>query len=636
MKKRNRFFGKTSQKLCVAGFVACALIAPVFQLEAVQDFILSDVATALIGRSLIELGRWRNFVKAFSALLVVAAFLVFGFLYSVATSARLSGYFKGAARELRDFFHNNKGVFNRRSGRILLAIFATAFLGFFALMRSGAGYRDDVYRQISGVFGWMPGFGRVVTEALNLAIHGAYLIHDRSPLGQIMATGFLSLAALVMALVFGGLSGEREGNRLKWHNIAAAMILVFNPYFLDGIAYKYDSPGMAASILFPLVPFLFIGAPRLYAISSFFCALGMYMSYQTSSGIYIMMVIFAALLKYLEEEWALGEAAKFCAKSAALFVAASAVFYLITSFLNASGQYREIGVSIGSAPRNITRYFSDITRDFNGLWKALSLLVAAAAAIAVCRLSKKRLFATLPLFAAALALATVLSQGSYIFLKDYYGAARGKYSFGALLAALASMSVLAVPSLGASWKKALAAAPAVLLAWSFFGYAFAFGNANASQARLTNQYMDLVRRDINELFAYDEAAELSITFKGTPPWSGEVVNLVKKYPITRSLVGYHHLIYSFVPFDMSVMSASVTVGGGQEMPFLLPVGETALLLERRYYRLLLEEGTGRIVVECKMGIQDLGLRCWCRARSKRVGECCLRRIMLCPLGHAKN
>ena len=189
MKNKNRFFGKRSQKLCVALFVVCAVIAPAFQATAVQDFILSDVARALVGRSLIGIERWRNFVKAFSALLVIAALIVFGFLYSLATSARVAGYFRGAAQDLKDFFHN-KDVFNGRNGRILIAVFALAFVGYFALIRSDAGYRDDLYRQISGSFGWMPGFARVTTEVLNLAIHGAYLAHDRSPLGQLIAWAF--------------------------------------------------------------------------------------------------------------------------------------------------------------------------------------------------------------------------------------------------------------------------------------------------------------------------------------------------------------------------------------------------------------------------------------------------------------
>ena len=209
MKKKNRFFGKTSQKLCVAGFVVCAVIAPVFQVTALQDFMLSDVAMALVGRPLRNPNMWRHIMSASSRFILVCSTIVFGFLYSLATSMRVSGYFRGAAQELADFCHN-KDVFCKRNGRILLAVFALTFIGYFALLRSGAGYIDDIARQIVGHFDWMFTLGRVVTELLNLAIHGAYVIHDRSPLGQLIAMGFLSAAALVMAIAFNKLS-QRGG-----------------------------------------------------------------------------------------------------------------------------------------------------------------------------------------------------------------------------------------------------------------------------------------------------------------------------------------------------------------------------------------------------------------------------------------
>ena len=199
----NKYFGKTSQKLIIAGIVVCACAAQVFRIEAVQDFFLYDVAQALIGRPLTRPHVYRVFLSGLSVFIPAAAFIVFGFLYSMATFPKVSGYFKDTARELKDFFHE-RNVFNRRNGYILLAVFAVTFIGYFALIRGDSGYRDDLYRQNSGTFGWLARYGRVITETVNLAIHGAYSIHDRSPLGQIIAMGVLSVAALVMSLAFSG------------------------------------------------------------------------------------------------------------------------------------------------------------------------------------------------------------------------------------------------------------------------------------------------------------------------------------------------------------------------------------------------------------------------------------------------
>ena len=387
------------------------------------------------------------------------------------------------------------------------------------------------------------------------------------------------------------------GNQLRFCNVAAAMIAVFNPYFLDGIAWKYDSPGMALSILFPLIPFLFLNTRRLYSLASFFGVLGVYMSYQSSSGIYIMMVIFVALLKYITSQWTLEKAAKYCAKSAVAFILASAFFYLIivrllSLFLAEAPGSANVAIGL-NALLHVGENLFYVWRDFNWLWKALSLLVIVAAAFGVCRVSKKEPLIALPLFGLACALAFVLFQGSYIFLADYYLVTRSRYGFGALLAILASVSVLNV-----TYRKILMAVPAIALSWSFMSYASAFGNAVANQMKMELQYEALVRQDINELFSYDERPEIAIQFVGNMPWSGEAQNLVKIYPITKDLAQkrYNEFLAhnsTLRYFDPTLKSASVNVDEPGERAL-------TLLVSRRYYDICIEEASGAIIVQCKM------------------------------------
>ena len=234
MKKKSKYFGKASQKLCVAGFVACACAAPLFQLEAVQEFMLNDVALLLIKRPLNDPGQWRKDFLIFSIVFFAAALVAFGCLYSLVTysplkarrgaikrlfslsylrgaarSIRFKGYFKDTAQELKDFFRD-KDVFNKRNGRVLLGIFAATFIGYFALIRSGVGFSDDIDRSMNGGFGWL--FARrIVTEVINTIIHTGHTIYDVSPLGQVMAMGFLSLAAFIMAKIISGCSNAGGG-----------------------------------------------------------------------------------------------------------------------------------------------------------------------------------------------------------------------------------------------------------------------------------------------------------------------------------------------------------------------------------------------------------------------------------------
>ena len=367
------------------------------------------------------------------------------------------------------------------------------------------------------------------------------------------------------------------------------MIAVFNPYFLSCFAFKYDSPAMALSILFPLVPFLFVHAARLYTVSSFVCTLGMYMTYQSSSGIYIMMVIFVALLKYITKEWSLSESVKFCAKSALVFIFASALFMGFSRFFNSAAN-RSTEMAIGSnIAYNVATYIKNFAREFNVVWKVLSALVAIAAGAAVCSLSKRKKPVALALFALALALTLILSFGGYIFLEEYPANARYRYGAGMWLAILASVAALP--------KRKLLAVPPLLLAWGFFSYASAFGNAHANQMKMEMQYEALVREDINTFFPREKYPTLELGFSGQMPWSGEVKNLVKAYPITKELVMKRYGPSYFVAgktmeyFDSTLATSDTPAA---------PPEELTLLISRRYYNILLEEGTGRIIVECTM------------------------------------
>ena len=104
-------------------------------------------------------------------------------------------------------------------------------------------------------------------------------------------------------------------------------------------------------------------------------------------------------------------------------------------------------------------------------------------------------------------------------------------------------------------------------------------------------------QDINELFPQEEYPQLELGFSGEMPWSGEVANLAKKYPITEALVmrRYGHS-YFMAGKTMECFDAALATSDAPAAPR----EELALLLSRRYYNILLEEGTGRVIVECKV------------------------------------
>ncbi|RAX55184.1 hypothetical protein CCY99_00360 [Helicobacter sp. 16-1353] len=179
---------------------------------------------------------------------------------------------------LRRFYKENKfGV---------LFAFIIYLLGTFSLILANFNYIDDIDRSIFGTFGFNV-WDRYTASLLSgiLRLNADFLLNI-FPYSLFISIFLLSFASIVLLNVVDW--------RLRKSKIAilASTGLGLSPYYLECLSYKFDSPFMALGVLASIFPFLFIRHKKIFFIISVFCILIMLTSYQSSSGIYLMLVLF--------------------------------------------------------------------------------------------------------------------------------------------------------------------------------------------------------------------------------------------------------------------------------------------------------------------------------------------------------
>lgn len=164
-----------------------------------------------------------------------------------------------------------------------LFIFITYLLGYWSLLRGNVYYLDDLVRSVKGNTDWHQ-FGRHSSEILAQTLNTSTRLTDISPFSQIVALFLMSLASLLLVRLF-----SKKDN---WGIFLASTFLGLNPYYLQCMSYKFDSPYMAAALVSSLIPFLFINNWRIFLISSVLFLNLMLTTYQAGNSLFIIVSIF--------------------------------------------------------------------------------------------------------------------------------------------------------------------------------------------------------------------------------------------------------------------------------------------------------------------------------------------------------
>jgi len=153
-------------------------------------------------------------------------------------------------------------------------------------------YLEDWRRILDGTFGWI-GEGRPLTELLMRALNLGNPLMDLSPLPQLAAIALLSYNAVLISRKFS----------LKPPLLAALATFPIggSPFFLANLSFRFDSLGMALSMLLALIPIVSTEKVSVKAwITGALCIFASLGFYQTGINAFFVFLILELGLLQLE------------------------------------------------------------------------------------------------------------------------------------------------------------------------------------------------------------------------------------------------------------------------------------------------------------------------------------------------
>jgi hypothetical protein len=180
--------------------------------------------------------------------------------------------------------------------RSILFLSVIYMLGISAIVRANYSYKADLGRAALGYKGW-GNYRRILSNVLSTVIHMDNYLTDVSPLSQLISAIIIAFSGVVLLAVI------YERIHYSIMELLSIVPLFLNPYFLECISYKFDSPYMALSVFGSIFPLIYRNRKgSTYIGISILGTLIMCTTYQASSGIYPMLVILLALRMWSRKE----------------------------------------------------------------------------------------------------------------------------------------------------------------------------------------------------------------------------------------------------------------------------------------------------------------------------------------------
>ncbi|MEG1155500.1 MAG: glucosyltransferase domain-containing protein [Acinetobacter sp.] len=212
-------------------------------------------------------------------------------------------------------------MFSKIDKKALFIYSGLVLLFIYPLIQAGIHYRDDLDRSITGYYGWR-GLGRPFADILTrfFSASGHYNL-DLFPYTMIASCIFLGASSLA-------LSKHLMKSDVPNASMVAAL-LIFNPFILQNIAYRYDSLGMSIAFFFAVMAYTYknknlnieIAVKLLAGVTSLTL-------YQPCANIFIGLLAIDVIIIAIKEHTKIKESVLFLIKKTILFVS----FYLIYMF----------------------------------------------------------------------------------------------------------------------------------------------------------------------------------------------------------------------------------------------------------------------------------------------------------------
>ena len=514
--KLKRFF----EVLFILGalFCAIAVIPPIT--AKIVDFMAGFAADGAIDTVF-----WRQFVFGWGIAAILAVAMILAVWETKLGRKLLDDISKETMEVVRGFFKKRTLVF-------WLGTFAFLFLCYLPVFRADSFQFtiDDLRRALSGDRGFN-GFARWIDEYVGILVNTNLLFFDIAPLSQYIGVAFLALSGVCLAHIF-------SGGKISVVGVAVSCPLMLSPWFFSNMTYRVDSPYMALSVLAGIAPFVAAKSRSAFIALSVIFNLVMCMTYQLSSGIYIVMTMAVAFYWFVRDEEKPIECLKFIGIAALsyliplglykfLFIPGSSDGYVGTQVATAAGLIPTI---LNNGKAYISYVFSDMGKS------AIALVFPITLLLFLLSIPKKTPLKIL-LGILLIALSLPLSYGVMLAIPNAPTYVRAFCGTGIFLAI---PQILAVSNFALVKGKIpkMVAAVAIFFSWCFVVFGISFGNCLSAQKEFLSHRTDLLIADLNEVCPNPQNADFSI--EGNFGIAPLIRVPAKVYPvIPRALMSNH-------------------------------------------------------------------------------------------------
>ena len=428
----------------------------------------------------------------------------------------------------------------------VLLMFIIYLLGVLTIIRANFTYLDDMARVLVGNREWSY-MSRYLADFLSIFIHGDTVLKDIAPLPLLISIFILAVSNVLLVYII-------CNKKIPIIGLLASIPLGLSPYFLECLSFKFDTPHMALSILAGIVPFLFIVRQKAFLFVSVLSLLVMCMTYQASSGVYMMIAIMLCFQYWNKKEKTNKEILSFFGVSIFAFCITMLIFRLFLMmplteqhFLYVSNSMHPLPQIISGTMGNIKNYAITINNDFGIIWKIGILLIFLFFIIQSTFRSTQKKILSFFISIIFIGLSFFLSFGGYSLLTMPIFYPRALFGFGVFLAILCINVV--------SGYKTISKVIVLALNWCFIVFAFSYGNALADQARYADFRIGILLHDLSTLYPDRNMEDMSFTIENTIEYTPSINNISKHYPVIERLVprrlGFnaHDFIYCFQHFN---------------------------------------------------------------------------------------
>lgn len=486
----------------------------------------------VMGRELRDFNKWDLIISHTMAYFAFIILAIYVFLYTN-FGKRVSDYTKTTKAKLM-----SKESVKKWYPLAIVIVLIT----YTTLMLANYDFVDDMRRIANGSIEWIS-FSRYISEFSSILLHTNFRLNDLAPYTQILAIFILAFTSYLVASIY-------SNGKISFSIMMASLLSVTCPFIFMNVIYKFDSPYMALSILFAVLPFLFVNDQKSFIFWSLICNMLVMTSYQASNSVYIEMSILWGFLLWQRKENR--KFLIFLVTAVLCYIVSLVIFKLLIMVPEEASHNDIVSASatlnlFDSLILNFKAYFKQVFENWGNLWiKLFSIGTIILFPINTLNNTKQNKVISILMSVLVLLLMFGLSFGAYLILKNSIISTRAFMGFGFAISLIAVYNCISIKSK----KQKINSVITCCLLYGFIIAGIVFGNAYRKHEKYENFRVTLLFNDLNDLLSADSKPSMVVT--GSMGTSGYNYFVQKNYNFVPVNMMAGYMLYACQDYNMNV------------------------------------------------------------------------------------